>query len=150
MNISLVIKKKFFLVIFILFTAGCNLINPFAPRPTISASTATNLPPMEIFITLENNPDAIHVERIPENQVPQIHFWVRGQGKYQIPFTLILTMPDGGRLQYGADSQTDINGQPVPVGVAMTLKLKPGKYRLEVMLAGHETANSVFEFFVVK
>lgn len=147
MNIS---KEKIALIVYLstlLFVLGCGLPNLITLRPTVPAETLTGLPPMEIYITLGNDPDAEHATRVAESQVPQMHFWVRGQGNYQIPFTLILTMPDQDRLQYGPDFQTDPNGQPVSCG-SMTLPLTPGDYRLEVVISGFEAPNSIFEFSV--
>ncbi|MEW6586657.1 MAG: hypothetical protein AB1442_13755 [Nitrospirota bacterium] len=147
MNISKGIFALIVCLSTLLFVLSCGLPDLITTRPTVPAEILAGLLPMEIFITLGDNPDAEHVTSIAESQVSQMYLWVRGQGNYQIPFTLILTMPSLDRLQYGPDFQTDPNGQPVRCG-NMTLPLMPGDYRLEVVIAGLESPNSILEFSV--
>ncbi|NPV40333.1 MAG: hypothetical protein HPY72_03190 [Anaerolineae bacterium] len=108
-----------------------------------------NLPVFEVFLTKENNPDAVHIDSFAGADYKNTWFWVRAPKGQSMDFNLLLTMPDRGQVQFGPTFKTDPTGNPVSCGQFGDTAPQPGKYKLEVQLTGTSVTVGEVEFEVI-
>lgn len=115
-------------------------LNQVIPLPGSGNSNANidmeNLPIFEVFLTEKNSPDSAHVDSFPAADYKNVRFWVRAPEGQTIDFTLLLTMPEQGQVQFGPTFKTDSTGNPLSCGQFGDTAPQPGKYKLEAQLAG--------------
>ncbi len=107
-----------------------------------------NLPVFEVFLAEEDNTGAVHVESFLADDYRQIWFWVRAPEGASLDFTLLLTMPDGGQVQFGPTFRTDPTGNPLSCGQFGDAAPQPGRYKLEAQLTGESVTVGETEFEV--
>lgn len=117
--------------------------NAFAANPA-------EIKPMEIFLTLGNNPDAGHLTSFKVSQYKQIYFWVRSAQVDPVNFTLLMTLPDGNQHQFGPDFKTAGANQPTPCGQFGDQAPQIGQYKIEVVPVGSSNSVGSVTFTIIK
>ncbi len=113
------------------------------------SSTNTNIgpiPPMEVYLTIGNNPDGKHVTTFSTAQAKQVNFWVQAPKDATIFFTLLITQPDKNQVQFGPEFKTDATGKPVNCGQFGGTAPSAGSYKLEVIPNGTSSASGSVDF----
>lgn len=108
-----------------------------------------SLPPMEVFLTMGNNPDGKHITSFSTGQTKQVYFWVRAPQGIAINFDLLMTLPDGKQTQFGPTFKTDASGKPINCG-QFDSQAPVGKYKLEVTSPGNSTSAGSVAFTITK
>jgi hypothetical protein len=107
------------------------------------------MPPMEVFLTMGNNPDGKHITSFSATQTKQVYFWVRAPQGAAISFDLLMTMPDGKQTQFGPTFKTDASGKPAGCG-QFDSQVPTGNYKLDVTSPGSSTSAGSVGFTVTK
>ena len=107
------------------------------------------MPPMDVFLTMGNNPDGKHITSFNAGQTKQVYFWVSAPQGVAINFDLLITMPDGKQTQSGPTFKTDTSGKPVGCG-QFDSQVATGNYKLDVTSLGSSTSAGSVVFTVTK
>lgn len=106
--------------------------------------------PMEVYLTLGNDPESKHITSFMTSQYDQIHFWVSTRQEETVNFTLLITFPDGTQHQFGPTFKTLGAKKPVPCGQFGQETPPIGEYKLEVMPSGSSSAVGSIVFNITK
>jgi hypothetical protein len=109
-----------------------------------------NLPVFEVFLTREDNPNAVHIDSFSVDDYQEVWFWVRTPEGQSRNFTLLLTMPGHEQVQFGPTFKTDSAGNPVQCGQFGDTAPQPGKYKLETRLGNTSVTVGEAEFEVME
>ena len=123
----------------------------FSPLSGGMFGNSTNIgqvPPLEVFLTNGNNPDATHITSFSVTQSKKIYFWVRAPKDTAITFTLLITQPDKSQIQFGPDYKSDASGKPVNCGQFGSMTPVTGSYKLEAIPKGSSTSAGSIDFKV--
>jgi len=112
--------------------------------------TMGQVPPMEVYLTIGNKPDAKHITSFSVAQSKQVYFWVQPPKETSITFSLLITMPDKSQIQFGPDFKSDASGKPVNCGQFGDMTPPAGNYKLEAFPKGSSSAAGFIEFKVTK
>jgi hypothetical protein len=115
--------------------------------PSSSQSQAQNSFQAELYLTLENKPDAEHITQFTTAQSTKVYFWVKVPQGIAVSFKLKITFPNGSQQDFGPGFSTDPNGDPVPVG-QFGSQAFTGNYRLEMFVPGSDLPVGKVEFTV--
>lgn len=125
-------------------------LSPFSGSTPSGSMNPARIEPMEVFLTMENNPEATHITSFSVAQSDQVYFWVRTQQDEVVYFNILLTFPDGNQHQFGPTFQTSGVDEPTNCGQFSGQAPQTGQYKLEVMPLGGSSPVASIEFTVKK
>lgn len=107
---------------------------PLTPAPTPTGT----LPPIEVWFTKENRPDAEHITTFKFGGLQDVtaYIWAKGPKGANVAFEMWIVFPDGKRERFGPPNQqfrTNPDGNPVGTGTGGPPPMK-GTFKLEAVI----------------
>ena len=128
-----------------IISQGLSPLGGLFPGSTNSTNTGS-IPPMEVYLTIGNNPDGKHVSTFSTAQAKQVNFWVQAPKDATVFFTLLITQPDKNKVQFGPEFKTSADGKPVNCGQFGDMLPGAGSYKLEAIPNGTSNAAGSIDF----
>lgn len=123
-------------------------LSPLSGGGPGSSTNMGPVPPLEVYLTIGNKPDAKHITSFSVAQSKQVYFWVRAPKDTAINFTMLITQPDKRQIQFGPEFKSDVSGKPVNCGQFGDTTPIAGSYKLEVIPKGSSTSAGLIDFKV--
>ena len=131
-----------------IISQGLSPLSGIIPGLPGNSTTVGPVPPMEVYLTIGDNPNNKHVTSFSTAQAKQVYFWVQAPKDAAVSFTLLITQPDKNKIQFGPEFKTDVTGKPVNCGQFGDTVPSKGSYKLEVIPNGTSTAAGSVDFKV--
>jgi hypothetical protein len=129
-----------------IISQGLSPLSGIIPGMPGNSTTLGPVPPMEVYLTIGDNPNNKHVITFSTAQTKQIYFWVKAPKDAAISFTLLITQPDKTKTQFGPEFKSDPSGKSVNCGQIGVTAPSTGNYKLEVIPNGTSTAAGSVDF----
>lgn len=123
-------------------------LSPLSGLMPGNSANISPVPPMEVYLTIGENPNNKHITTLSAAQSKQVYFWVKAPKEAAISFTLLLTQPDKKNIQFGPEFKSDLTGKPVNCGQFGDMAPSAGNYKLEVIPNGSSIAAGSIDFKV--
>lgn len=110
---------------------------------SVLTSTAGSPTGVQVWLTLENDPNARRYETVEMDSTrgADVYVWVTGPAGRAIPGKVQLLMPDGS-IRFQFDFKTDTAGQPVKAMHSGGSGLRPGEYTVRILVEGKVVAEA--------
>ena len=131
-----------------IISQGLSPLSGIIPGLPNTSTTVGPVLPMEVYLTIGENPNNKHITSFSTAQIKQIYFWVKAPKEAAISFTLQLTQPDKNKTQFGPEFRSDPTGKQVNCGQFGVTVPSTGSYKLEVIPNGISTAAGSVDFKV--
>jgi hypothetical protein len=104
------------------------------------ATPTGELPRLDMWITLDENPDGQRTAEVTSAETSQLTLWLQGPPGAREAFQVWITFPEGTRMPFGPGFATNPEGTPVDCGGVET-PLEAGSWRFEAVM-GSTTVGS--------
>lgn len=131
-----------------IISQGLSPLSGIIPGVPGNSTTVGPVPPMEVYLTIGDNPNNKHITSFSTAQTKQVYFWVKTPKEATISFTILITQPDNNKMQFGPEFKSDPSGKPVNCGQFGITAPSAGSYKLEVIPNGTTTAAGSVDFKV--
>ncbi len=131
-----------------IISQGLSPLSGIVPGISGNSTTIGPVPPMEVYLTIGENPNNKHITSFSTAQTKQIYFWVKAPKEAAISFSLLITQPDKNKTQFGPEFKSDPTGKSVNCGQFGATAPSTGSYKLEVIPNGTSTAAGSVDFKV--
>jgi hypothetical protein len=131
-----------------IISQGLSPLSGIIPGMSGNSTTVGPVPPMEVYLTIGDNPNNKHITTFTAAQFKQVFFWVKAPKDANISFTMLITQPDKNKTQFGPEFKSDPTGKPVNCGQIGGAAPSAGSYKLEIIPKGTSTAAGSVDFKV--
>jgi hypothetical protein len=111
---------------------------------TTALMPSGEVPTMEIFMTLGDNPDLQHLTSISTGSSTSVVFWARAPRDIKANFQLWMTFPDGHKVRFGDQFFSDGRGEAINLGSFQTPAVS-GTFNLEAWIEGIPVGGFAFQ-----
>jgi hypothetical protein len=131
-----------------IISQGLSPLSGIIPGLSDNATTIGPVPPMEVYLTIGENPNNKHITTFSAAQSKQAYFWVKAPKETSISFSLLITQPDKNKTQFGPEFKSDSTGKPINCGKFGDTAPSVGSYKLEIIPKGTSSAAGSVDFKV--